>query len=322
MQRPLARATIHGAVGGIGAGLVVAIWFLALDSAAGQPFLTPTLLAGVFLQRSIEALQPTLGLVLTYSLLHFGTFALLGAATATVLELIGTSPGLLVGAVFGVVVLNTVHYGSLLATDATFLTVLPVQYVLPANLAGGMVLMTYLHFALYPADPFGLAVLARHRFLVRGLGTGLAGAAVVAVWFFILDVVMARPFFTPAALGSTLFLGAASPHAVQVSWGVVGAYTMLHVVAFAVVGLVFTWVGDQLARAPSIWLLAFIAFVVLEGVFVAVAGSVGAWVLGAVGWWAVGVGNLAAVLAMGKCVLITHPGLERELLRATASTSV
>jgi hypothetical protein len=322
MRANLARPVIHGVIGGVAAGLVVALWFLVIDLIAGQPFLTPTLLAGVYLERPVGTLVPTFALVTTYTLLHFSVFALLGAGTAVVLELTGASPGLLIGAAFGVVVLNTVHYGSLLATDASFLVVLPTAHVLLANLIGGLVLTTYLHYALHPADPFGLAVLAQHRFLMRGLGTGLVGAGAVAVWFFLLDVLTARPFYTPGALGSALFLGASTPEAVQVSWGVVGAYTIAHIVAFGAVGLAFTWVGDRLAHSPGIWLLAMIAFIVLEGLFVAVAGTVGGWVLGALGWWAVGVGNLAAVAAMAKCVLVTHPGLERKLFREPVPTSV
>ena len=44
-------------------------------------------------------------------------------------------------------------------------------------------------------------MLSRHP-LREGVVAGLLGAASVAAWFFVLDVVNGRPFFTPAVLGA------------------------------------------------------------------------------------------------------------------------
>lgn len=320
MQRRVSPAVIHGLVGGIVAGAVVALWFYVVDRLTAWPFRTPTVLASVFTGQQV--LGPTPSLIVTYTVLHFGVFALLGLATAVILETTGTVAGLLMGLVFGFGVLNTVHYGSLLVADASFLTVLPVTHVVLANLAGGISLMAYLHYALHPADPLGLGVLVRYPLVARGLGTGLIGAFAVAAWFFVLDVWTSHPFYTPAALGSAVFLGAASPADVQVNWGLIGAYTVLHLAAFSVVGVAFTWVAERLERAPSLWLVALMSGIVLEALFVATVGTVSSWVLGALGWWAVLVGNLAAVVAMGKWVLVSQPELEKRLLHEPVATSV
>lgn len=319
-MRHVSPAVIHGLVGGMVAGAVVALWFFLVDQFASQPFRTPTLLAGVLVGGEVGG--PTFQLLATYTVLHFGVFAVLGTATAVLLETTGAVAGLLMGLVFGFGVLNTVHYGSLLVADASVLTVLPVAHVVLANLAGGMALMVYLHYALHPADPIGLGVVAKYPLLAQGLGTGLIGAGAVAIWFFVLDVGTARPFYTPAALGSALFAGATSPAEVQVSWATIGAYTVVHLAAFAVVGVAFTWVAARLEQTPNLWLLAFMAFIVLEGLFVAAAGTVSAWVLGAIGWWAVAVGNLAAVGAMAKWILAARPQLRKRLLEEPVATSI
>ena len=44
----------------------------------------------------------------------------------------------------------------------------------------------------------------------EGLAAGLIGAATVAVWFFVLDLLKGRPFYTPAILGQAIFHGDAS----------------------------------------------------------------------------------------------------------------
>src|SRR3712207_5404647 len=43
-----------------------------------------------------------------------------------------------------------------------------------------------------------------HPLLHDGVIAGLIGAAVIAVWFFIVDAIAGRPFFTPATLGHGL----------------------------------------------------------------------------------------------------------------------
>jgi hypothetical protein len=148
----------------------------------------------------------------------------------------------------------------------------------------------------------------------RGLITGLVGAVAVAAWFFVLDLTAGAPLRTPAALGSALLLGAAGPAEVTVSLGLVATYTVVHVAAFLVAGLVLVALAEQVERAPAIALLVVLAAIILEGLVVATLAVGAEWVLGTLGWWSVAVGNLLAVLAMGWQVWRTHPGLQRQLL--------
>src|SRR5919202_2372107 len=138
MERSRSHALVHGAVGGIAAGLVVALWFLALDLVAGHPFQTPTRLADAVIGGQHVA---GVRLVAAYTVLHFGVFAALGMAATSFLRSINVAPGLLVGAVFGLVVLTGVHYAALVVTGGRVLDTLPPFHVIVANLLGGMAMM-------------------------------------------------------------------------------------------------------------------------------------------------------------------------------------
>jgi hypothetical protein len=39
----------------------------------------------------------------------------------------------------------------------------------------------------------------------EGIVAGILGAATIALWFLILDIFSARPFYTPSLLGSAIF---------------------------------------------------------------------------------------------------------------------
>jgi hypothetical protein len=315
-----ASPRLHGAIGGIAAGAVVALWFLIVDLATAEAFHTPTALVGALFGDS--NLPATFRIVATYTIVHFGVFMLLGVATAWFLDVIGVSPGLLVGAVFGLVVLNIAYYGALLVTGARVLTVLPVLHVLGANLAGGMVMMAYLHRALHAEAPLGLGVLRGHPLLTKGVITGLIGGSAVAVWFLIVDLVARSPFHTPAALGSAVLFGATSPAEVHVNVAVIAAYTMIHFAAFLAVGIALVWGSERLEQTPGMWLMGLLTFIILEGLFLGTIGSLAGWVLGTISWWAVGIGNLVAVLAMGTWVWATHPKLRHELMEKPVKTRV
>lgn len=66
-------------VGLIG-GLAVAVWFLVLDSLAGHPFQTPSLLGQVVLlgDRAPDASRLAFGAILFYTAFHFIVFCLFG----------------------------------------------------------------------------------------------------------------------------------------------------------------------------------------------------------------------------------------------------
>jgi len=319
MKPARAHTLVHGAIAGIAAGAVVALWFLVVDLVRHEPFRTPAILAEALVANAGPA---TFRLLAMYTLLHFGIFALLGIGAAFVMRAIGLAPSLLLGALFGIGVFDSVHYGALLLTGTGVLSVLPPLQVLPANLLGGLVMMTYLHRATHAETRLGLAVLRDYPLGVKGLVTGLVGAGAVAVFFLVLDIVRGRPFYTPAALGSLLFLGATSPTEVHVGVAVIAAYTLLHLALFAGMGVALEWSASRLERAPGMWLVALLALITLEALFIGTLSPLSGWVLGDLGYWAVLVANLVAVVAMGSWAWATHPRLRHELTERAVPTQV
>jgi hypothetical protein len=72
---------------GIIGGLAVALWFLVLDTIAGHPLLTPSLLGQVVLMGdSTPERSVIFGAILLYTAFHFIVFALLGMGLVAVVH--------------------------------------------------------------------------------------------------------------------------------------------------------------------------------------------------------------------------------------------
>jgi len=311
MKRPVNELIAHGVVGGLLAGLVVALWFLLVDSLAGRPFHTPAVLASALSRQDITT--PSFRLVAAYTVVHFAVFALLGVAMAGAIAALRMPPRLLLAVPFGLVAQELVFYAGLLSSGTGRVAVVPWPQVVIANVLSGFVLVAYLHRAAREQRPLGLAFLKGYPLLAQGVVTGLVGAAVVALWFFALDVAAGQLLRTPAALGAALLFGASNVAAIQVNLGIVAAYTAVHVAAFVVAGTVFVAVAEQIERAPVLIVLIAMAMIVLEAVVVAMLALGAQWVLGTLGIWSVLVANVLAVSAMGWYVWATHPLLRRRL---------
>jgi hypothetical protein len=104
---------------------------------------------------------------------------------------------------------------------------------------------------------------ARNSVLREGVLAGIIGAAIVALWFLVLDVGRGQPLFTPALLGTAVFRGATDPGALQIALGPVLGYTLIHVGAFVGFGVVAASLLATSEREPPM----FIAFVVLFAAF-------------------------------------------------------
>src|SRR5882762_1407241 len=217
MKRSLQQLTADGVVGGVLAGLVVALWFLAVDSIAGRPFHTPAALASALTRQAVG--PPTFRLVAAYSVVHFAVFAVLGVAMAGAIGALRTPPRLLFGVLFGLVAQELAFYAGLLLSDASRVAVVPWPHVVAANVLSGFLLMGYLHRAARDQNPFGWSAFKGHPLLAQGLVTGLIGAGVVALWFFALDLAAGHPLRTPAALGAALLFGASNVAAIDMNFG-------------------------------------------------------------------------------------------------------
>lgn len=313
------RQLRDGLVAGLLAGLAVALFFLVLDVAQAEALRTPRFLAGVLFGGG-EA-EAGLGTVALFTVLHLAVFSAIGGAAAVLFRLTELPLNPLTGGVYGVFVCTVLFYGSLVTAGTEVLAAPSWPAVLTGNLIGGMVLGTYLHWKGPEPGVTGLARhLEEHAVLREGLVSGLLGAAVVALWFLLLDVLFRQPLFTPSALGSLLFHGAASPEDVRTASSVLWGYTAVHLAAFLLFGMVVSALVAQADRTPSFVFGVLLLAVVFELFFVVMVASLGTWVLETFAWWSVLGGNLLAALTMGGYLASRHPSLRDRVLRGDVWT--
>jgi len=151
------------------------------------------------------------------------------------------------------------------------------------------------------------------QYATEGVRAGLVGAIIIAVWFLAVDTLAATPFFTPAMLGSALFAGAREPAAVQMSAATIVGYTAVHVLVFAVFGMIAVVIVRQIERFPSTLFLAAVLFAAFEFSFYVMFALLGPSLLGAMALWSVAVGNAMAAVGMGWYIWRAHPQLRERL---------
>ena len=146
----------------------------------------------------------------------------------------------------------------------------------------------------------------------EGIIAGLAGAATIAVWFLILDIINGRPFYTPNVLGTALFRrgeGLASPGTLAISLEMVLMFTWVHGLVFAVIGGVASWLVGLAERNPSLGFGIVVFFVFFEFGFLVVAWIFVEPVLHALAWPAILVANVLAAAVMAGYFWLRHPNL-------------
>ncbi len=143
--------------------------------------------------------------------------------------------------------------------------------------------------------------------LEDGILTGVAGAAVVAMWFLILDTARGQIFFTPSLLGSVLFLGQSPDEEVAVNGFIVFAYTGLHGVLFLMAGLVLAWMFSVFERNPQFGIIVLLLFVLFESILFSFEAAIFPQLMGVMGTLAVAAGNLFAAVTMFWFLIRRHP---------------
>src|SRR5262245_60402216 len=95
---------------------------------------------------------------------------------------------------------------------------------------------------------------ARHRRWTwpgAGWSSGFLGAFVIALFFFVVDWIEGRPLWTPAALGSALFLGQRLAPDATPPLALVAGYTGIHFLVFAGIGLLTAAILSEPPRKPG-----------------------------------------------------------------------
>jgi hypothetical protein len=302
----------RGTLAGIFAALALAVWFMFVDLLQGQPLATPAFLARTLLGlgEGGVAMLP----VAVYTVLHVVVFALLGVAMAWLAERIGFAPGALLGIALGFLLFDVMFYGSLLVTGTAVVTELGWVPVLVGNIIAGLVLFGSLGVMGVTQSVSWREMLAEHRTLREGMITGLIGASAVAVWFLVIDLIGGRLLFTPAALGSALFLGARGVAEVEISLAVIVGYTLVHVTAFILVGCAAALVAAKAEQETAVILLgAILVFVTFEAFFVGMLAIISNWLVTELSVWSIALANVVAVLSMGGYLYVKHPALVHDL---------
>ncbi len=303
-------AVKRGIVAGFAAAAVLAAWFLLIDTLAGRPFYTPAFLGRVLLGTAPVTLS--VGQIALYTVIHFAVFLVIGAGMGWVMERLRVVPSVLLGLVLGFLLFDLVFYGGVWLTGTDVINYLGWVEVLTGNIIAGLTLVGVVRLLdPRPSVSWG-AALMQHRVLREGMVVGLVGAAVVAVWFLVLDAAMGRILFTPGALGSVLFHGATDVTGLRIDAFTILGYTVLHLVAFGVVGLVAAAIVAYAEdRHAYVLLGAILLFVAFETFFIGILTLMAQWLLALIPWWSIMVANVLAAGAMGAYLWRQHPKLAR-----------
>jgi hypothetical protein len=155
-----------------------------------------------------------------------------------------------------------------------------------------------------------------------GVTAGLLGAAGVALWFLVVDMIAGHPFFTPDFLGRAVFgvLGRGIENHGMTFFVV--AYTVLHVAVFIAVGCIASTLITASRKAPQYTAGLALLFAVFEvGFYFFALMLSSANVLGAFAWYQVGAANLVASGLMGGYLLQRHPEFVGNLDHALDGTT-
>ena len=123
--------------------------------------------------------------------------------------------------------------------------------------------------------------MSRRKVLQEGILVGLAGAAAVAAWFFVLDLITVTP-------------------------GIVLKYTVIHGLAFIVFGLAVADLFALAERDRHLLFGAFTLFCCFEVAVFAAMMILGSWLLDTLQPWAILGGNLVAALVMLGILFRNH----------------
>ena len=167
------------------------------------------------------------------------------------------------------------------------------------------------------SDATGLAASIDHgsevsRLYTRGMIAGVLGAAVVALWFLLLDAAHGRPFYTPTVLGTALFGRSAdltSPDQLRISVEMVTMFTWVHGLVFAALGALASRLLGVAERNPSLGFGVVLLFVVFQFAFTVAAMLFAAPVLHVLTWPAVFGANLLSAAVMTAYLWYRSPTL-------------
>jgi hypothetical protein len=129
---------------------------------------------------------------------------------------------------------------------------------------------------------------------LHGLTAGLIAAATFAAWFLLVDVVKAQPLATPAYMSGLIFsFTTALPASARLF-----AFTLLHFVSFAVVGMIVASLLEKWQLKPLVSIGFPLGFLLFDLSFYGSMLLFGVDIVRALGWPQVLTGNVLAAVVM------------------------
>lgn len=306
VQRSVLR---EGIVAGLIGAALVAVWFFILDLARGRPLLTPTILsAAVFYGvKTPVGLEPSLLPVVGYTIIHGLAFIAFGIIAASLIAVSEREPPMFAAFVILFAAFEVFFLGVLSAFGQSMLGELVWWAVLVGNGLASVGMLWYF-FRLHRALP-RMLVGSWGGMVGEGVIAGLLGAAVVAVWFLVIDTIQGEPLRTPALLGSELLRQESTAAAVIL-------YSCIHGLTFIVFGIVASALVAAAERQPFFVFALVIVFTAFEIAFFLGIVLVASWVLDELAGWAIFAGNVLAAAAMLGYFFRRHRQLAHRLTHA------
>jgi hypothetical protein len=154
-----------------------------------------------------------------------------------------------------------------------------------------------------------------HDLMREGVITGSLGAAAVAGWFLLTDLVQGRPLSTPSVLGQVVLFNSTNPVVSPAEAGPVVAYSLLHFGLFVLFGIGVTQLVHLAMRTALARFALMLVAVVFEVFFLIATYVLFAGTRYLFPWWSVLAANTLALVAMGYYLFGHHPVLRRQFGR-------
>ena len=309
MAGPQRSVLREGIVAGLIGAAVVALWFFVYDIARGEPFRTPTLL-GAFVFFGVQTptgLDPSIALILGYTVLHGLAFIAFGVIAASLMAMSEREPALFIGFIILFACFEAFFFAMVQVFGLSKTGELTWWSVLVGNLLASVAMLWYF-FRAHRALPRSL-VGSWGAVMREGVLAGLVGAAVVALWFFAIDAIHGELLRTPKLLGTAL-LRQQTPLAAVLS------YTVVHGAAFVLFGIVGAFLIAGAERQPMLIFALVILFTSFEIFFFGLILIAASWVMDELAGWTVFVGNVLSAAAMLAFYFRRHRGLAHRLAAA------
>lgn len=151
----------------------------------------------------------------------------------------------------------------------------------------------------------------RHSAWSEGTDVGLIGGTVVAVFFLILDLIGGAPLRTPSVLGEVLLFGRATPTVDEPVLGAVLLYTVVHFIAFALLGIALARIVHLATENSVVRFGLLMVFLAFELFFYGIVLTLDEATRALFPIWTVLMANALAAVAMGLYLWRTHPAFRQ-----------